>query len=381
MKSLVIIPSVRNPHVISDYISNAIEHDFNYKNLFFLILTEDFVDKSKYEKELKDYNADGLVMNEKDRGEFLKENDLSEFEGLIPKRSHAETSFGLLYLYLNKEFDYAFLIDDDTRPENAFDFFGQHIKNLNFSGEITEVSSSKGWVNVLYQNFAKFRLYPRGFPYSKMGEEITTKRVKINEGDVWMSQGLWTNVPDLDAIRILMDGDLNGQSKTRLSVSDFTENFVVAKRNFLTICSMNLALRREIVPFFYQFPMDDNPWKIGRFDDIWSGVVAKVILDSLNKYVITGFPLCQHNKAPRSTFKDLISEAPGYESNEYFSESLSTLNLEGNGVFSSARMVANKLINNGRTDFIKFCGFKFMQWIDLIENVESKAKVGKHGNV
>jgi len=35
---------------------------------------------------------------------------------------------------------------------------------------------------------------------------------------------------------------------------------------------MNLAFRREVIPAFYQLPMDDNEWEVGRFDDIWSGV-------------------------------------------------------------------------------------------------------------
>ncbi len=365
MKSLVIVPSIRNSNVISDYIKNAEIHNFNKNNLFFLILTEDFVDKSLYKKKLMENNVEGLVLNQSDREKFLDDEGLSDFKDLIPRRSHAETSFGLLYLWFNKEFEYGFMIDDDTEPENQFDFFGDHIRNLNYSGDILEVSSNKGLVNVLYQNFQRHGLYPRGYPYSKMGEVISTRMINIKEGDVWISQGLWTNIPDLDAIRILMDGDLNGQAKTRLFISDFNKNFVVAKNNFLTVSSMNLAFRKEVVPFFYQFPMDDNPWKIGRFDDIWSGVVAKKILDSIGKYIITGFPLCRHNKAPRNTFKDINAEAPGYEANEIISDLLMNLRLNNN-IFESTLKIAETFQQSSQIEFIHYCGKKLQKWVNSI---------------
>lgn len=371
-KSLVVIPSVRNPKVISDYVKNARIYGFDTNSLFFLILIENFSDKLSYVNELKVNDLEGVVLNQKDRDKFLADKKIIKFNKLIPKRSHAETSFGLIYLALNKEFEYGFFIDDDTKPDNNYNFFEQHINNLNFTGKITEVSSNFKWVNVLYQNFSRTKLYPRGYPYSKMGEDIKLKPVKLNKKSIWVSQGLWTNIPDLDAIRILMDGDLNGQAKTILNRNDFKENFTVAKENFLTVCSMNLAFRRSVIPFFYQLPMDDNPYKIGRFDDIWSGLIAKKVLDSLDKRIISGFPLCQHNKAPRSTFKDINSEAPGYESNEYISRDLSKLNLNqdsSTSIVDNTIKIAINLRDKGSTDFIRYCGGKLLEWANLINKI------------
>ncbi len=365
-KSLVVIPSVRNPAVVSDYIKNAAGRGFDTGKLHLLVITEDSVEKRLYESEAKDFGASIDVYNQADRERFFKDFNISKYSMLIPKKSHAETSFGLLYLWVHKEFEYAFLIDDDTEPHPKFNFFGEHISNLNYSGEVTEVSSDKRWVNVLHDNYANRGLYPRGYPYSKMGETNTKLRKRVKTGDVWISQGLWTNVPDLDAIRILMDGDLNGQAKTRLSADDFKENFVVARDNFLTVCSMNLALRREIVPFFYQFPMDDNRWRIGRFDDIWSGIIAKKALDILGKDIITGFPLCIHNKAMRSTFKDVNAEAPGYESNEHFSETVSAYSHATGDVFELARGLARKVSDDGVTEFTRYCGDYFGKWVEMI---------------
>ena len=373
-KSIVIIPSVRNPEVINAYLKNAEKYDFPKDKLFFLIITEDFADKSAYKNRLKDYGVDGEVYGESERNIFLKENNIEKYKDLIPKKSHAETTFGLIYMAKNKEFRYGFFIDDDTVPENSFDYFDRHIKNLEFEGEIEEASSDKNWVNVLYQNFKNHKLYPRGYPYSKTNETIKTNKAFIKKGQIFISQGLWTNIPDLDAVRILMDGDLNGQSKTRLRIDDFKSNFITARDNFQTVCSMNLAFRRAIIPAFYQFPMDDNPFGIGRFDDIWSGLVVKRVLDKLDGYVMNGAPLCIHNKAPRSTFKDLKAEVPGYESNEVFSDIIKDIQydenrFDENKFLQLTELIAQKLINNGRTEFIKYCGQYLNKYVDLMKEI------------
>jgi hypothetical protein len=80
---------------------------------------------------------------------------------------------------------------------------------------------------------------------------------------------------------------------------------------------MNLAFRREVIPAFYQLPMDDNEWDVGRFDDIWSGLFLKRACDVLGKRIYNGDPLCEHNKAARSTFDDLANEVAGLELNEH----------------------------------------------------------------
>ncbi|MFH1630606.1 MAG: alpha-1 4-glucan-protein synthase, partial [Candidatus Aenigmatarchaeota archaeon] len=312
-KTAVIIPTVRNYKIISDYVKNAEENKFDTSKLFFILVTENGCDIQGMKTILKDCGVEGEVYDQTERDRWFSDNNLSSFSDIIPKRSHAETSFGLLRI-LKDDFDNGIFIDDDTVPESN-DYFGLHMKNLNFEGGVNELSSDKQWVNVLHRNFQTHKLYPRGYPYSCMNEKITTGKKDIK--DVVLSQGLWTGVPDLDAVRILMEGDLTGRSLTRTQLNDFGDNFIAANGNCLTVCSMNLAFRKEIIPAFYQLPMDDNSWKIGRFDDIWSGIIAKKVCDILGKNIITGAPLCIHNKAERSTFKDLLAEVPALELNEH----------------------------------------------------------------
>lgn len=311
----VIVPTIREYGVMRRYFANARQHGFNLGRVHVLLVTEDFCDTKAMEAMLVEERVSGEVFTQKGRDAWFAQHGLEAYADLIPRRSHAETSFGLLWMQAHPQYRYGFFIDDDTLPEDAHDYFGTHMRNLEQPQELDVVSSDKRWVNVLHQTFPRHGLYPRGYPYSAMGE--TVSRTRGRTGTVVCSQGLWTNVPDLDAVRILMDGDMNGQARTRTMMSDFTGNFVAAPGHYLTVCSMNLAFRREVIPAFYQLPMDDNPWKIGRFDDIWSGVFLKRAADARGEQIVTGHPVCQHNKAPRSTFKDLSAEVPALELNEY----------------------------------------------------------------
>jgi hypothetical protein len=214
-----------------------------------------------------------------------------------------------------------------------------------------------------------------------MDERIETDETRVERGDVVASQGLWTNVPDLDAVRILMDGDLNGQAQTRTTADDFDRDFVAGRGNYLTVCSMNLAFRREVVPAFYQMPMDDNKWDVGRFDDIWSGVVLKRACDVLGRRVYNGAPLCEHNKAPRSTFDDLTNEVAGLELNEHFWEIVDGAGEDASTYADVARDVADRLVsgdweeyNNGA--FLNHVGemtHDYLDCLDALSPVEERA--------
>ncbi|MFQ3475514.1 alpha-1 4-glucan-protein synthase [Halonotius sp. F2-221B] len=314
----VIVPTIREYECMRSYFENAREHGFDLSRLDVILVTEDFCDTDEMEAMLEEEDdVAGEVFDGTRRQEWYEAHGVEEYSHIVPAASHAETSFGLLYMWAG-DYDYGFFIDDDTLPHDEGDFFGTHLDNLAFEGDIETVSSDEQWVNVLYQNADEHDLYPRGYPYSAMHENVETEQAHADT--IVASQGLWTNVPDLDAVRILMDGDLQGQAQTRTSKDDYEGDFVAAEGNYLTVCSMNLAFRREVIPAFYQLPMDENEWDVGRFDDIWSGVFLKRACDILGTQIYNGEPLCEHNKAARSTFDDLNNEVPGLELNEHLWE-------------------------------------------------------------
>jgi hypothetical protein len=249
------------------------------------------------------------------------------------------------------------------------------MENLAFEGSIERVRSDEDWVNVLYDNADEHGLYPRGYPYSAMDETVETDAVDVEAGEVVASQGLWTNVPDLDAVRILMDGDLEGQAQTRTTADDFGEDFVAARGNYLTVCSMNLAFRREVIPAFYQLPMDDNEWDVGRFDDIWSGLFLKRACDVLGKRIYNGDPLCEHNKAARSTFDDLANEVAGLELNEHVWEVVDDEADDADSFAAAFAEMADALAegdfsewNNGA--FLNHCGEYMRDWLDCLDAIQ-----------
>ena len=313
----VIVPTIREYDCLRAYVDNAQRHGFDVSRLHFVLVTEDFCDTDAMRTMLDELDVSGDVFDGQRRDEWYATQGIDEYAHVVPAASHAETSFGLLYMWATESFEYGVFIDDDTLPHDDEDYFGRHMRNLAFDGTVERVRSDEQWVNVLYQNADDHGLYPRGYPYSAMDETVETDTVDVDGGEVVASQGLWTNVPDLDAVRILMDGDVEGQAQTRTTADDFDRDFVAARGNYLTVCSMNLAFRREVIPAFYQLPMDDNEWEVGRFDDIWSGVFLKRACDVLGKRIYNGHPLCEHNKAARSTFDDLHNEAAGLELNEH----------------------------------------------------------------
>lgn len=372
----VIVPTIREFHAVEAYVENARTHGFDLDRLHFILVTEDFCDTTAMRRMLEAEAVSGEVYDGRRREVWFERRGIGEFSHLIPAGSHAETSFGLLYLWAN-DFEFGVFIDDDTRPHPGVDFFGTHLRNLSYEGEIEAVGSNEHWVNVLYQNLDEHGLYPRGYPYGAMGESIERRSTTVT--DIVASQGLWTNVPDLDAVRILMDGDLEGQADTRLSFSDYGSEFVAARGHYLTVCSMNLAFRREIVPAFYQLPMDENRWGVGRFDDIWSGLFLKRACDLLDKHIVNGSPLCQHNKAPRSTFDDLQNEVAGLELNEYLWEIVDSA---GHGAMTYEgvlRDIADTFVsgdwqslNNG--EFLNYCGEYMLDWLECLESLETGSK-------
>jgi len=367
----VIVPTIREYECVRSYVANADRHGFDTDRLEFVLVTEDHCPTDEMEAMLDELGVAGEVFDGSRRETWLADQGVGDYDHLIPARSHAQTSFGLLYLWAH-DHPYGVFIDDDTRPHEDVDFFGTHLRNLTETRTVESVRSDENWVNVLYHTADEHGLYPRGYPYAAMDETVETGERAVD--DVIASQGLWTNVPDLDAVRILMDGDLQGQAETRLTADDFGPDFVTEPGQYLTVCSMNLGFKREVVPAFYQLPMDDNEWSVGRFDDIWSGVFLKRAADVLGKDIVTGDPLCRHDKAPRSTFDDLHNEVAGLELNEHLWTLVDDVGGDAEtyaGVFAAmadALVDAEADYRNG--DFLAYVGEHMHDWLDCLDELQ-----------
>jgi hypothetical protein len=130
-----------------------------------------------------------------------------------------------------------------------------------------------------------------------------------------------------------------------------------------------------VIPAFYQLPMDDNEWDVGRFDDIWSGVFLKRACDILDKRIYNGDPLCEHNKAARSTFDDLHNEVAGLELNEHVWRLVDDAGAGADDYAAVYRAMADALLDadaqtyrNG--EFFHFVGEHMHDWLDALAALE-----------
>lgn len=368
----LIMPTIRSPECLGEYF--AAMDEATKQRIFTLIVTEDHCDRAPQRAVLRDHGVDGTVLGQADRDAWFREHGVAQHAALVPKRSHAETSFGLLWMAADKSFRTGIFLDDDTWPIAGHALVPQHLANLAHDGPVATLSSTSRWVNVLHHSPRTRRMYPRGYPYGAMGEEITTTRA--SHGPVVASQGLWTAVPDLDAARIASLGGVDGVPPVHLETSDFGETFSVAAGHQLTVCSMNLAFRRDIIPAFYQLPMDDNPWKVGRFDDIWSGVLLKRIADAKGAAILSGAPLCEHRKAPRSVFRDLYAEAAGLEINEKLWQLVDDVPLEADMTWGEAfaalaqtlaKADSSRILNGA---FVPWMAERMTAWVECCERLD-----------
>jgi reversibly glycosylated polypeptide/UDP-arabinopyranose mutase len=200
---------------------------------------------------------------------------------IVPRQSPACRCIGFAWLAANEKHDAVVTLDDDLTPDG--DTLGDHLYALSMRVP-TSWMSSTSWGSP----------YMRGFPYGVR-----------NESPVWVSHGVWQNIPDLDAPTQLVLGDSPGVSFYKGPVP---------KGVYFPVCGMNLAFRWEALPLMYWSPAKMLPGA-ERFDDIWMGIRLTRRLEKMEAALVTGFASCIHTRAS-NTFKNLEQEARGIGLNE-----------------------------------------------------------------
>ena len=119
-------------------------------------------------------------------------------------------------------------------------------------------------------------LLRRGMPYHGLYREI----------ECVINHGLWTKVPDFDAITQL--------SNSRFRKAFETVDQVMPVGFYFPMCGMNLAFKPQIIPAMYFLLMGQRNWPFDRFGDIWCGIFLKKICDHLGLGVKSGCPIVEH---------------------------------------------------------------------------------------
>jgi reversibly glycosylated polypeptide/UDP-arabinopyranose mutase len=265
MKTALVVPTIRE-NCIKDFLESWAPENFDT-----IIVVED-----NPEKTFKLGLAHHYSWKEID--EYLGQNSW-----IISRRDSAIRSFGF-YIAKRLWADVIFTLDDDCYRIPEENFVKNHIKNLTAMPKWTELIPG---------------LRTRGIPYHNKG---TIKSV--------MNVGLWTNVPDLDAINQLANPIENFQPNV--------VNRIIPKGQYFPFTGMNFCFESQVTPLTY-FPLMGKDSPYGRFDDIWFGVIAKKACDDLDFNISVGHPFVEHKRAS-NPFTNLKKEAPGIELNETFWE-------------------------------------------------------------
>ncbi len=175
--------------------------------------------------------------------------------------------------------DYVMTLDDDCypEPEGGVPFVERHLAAF----------ARDRWFRPILGDEV------RGIPYERLGRM-----------DVRMNQGLWSIVPDLDAptslVRLRSPTDYLARSGHE----------VVPRGMAFPLSAMNVCYHRSLLPAAYNLLMGPETGGFDRFDDIWSGLLLKRILDYMAWSVTVGEPLVRHLRKS-SPFVNLRKEALG----------------------------------------------------------------------
>lgn len=199
---------------------------------------------------------------------------------LVSKFSAGCKQLGFLYILQNlPDVQYIICLDDDVSPIG--DPIQDHIDQLNRRVPISWLSTASD--------------YMRGFPYG-----VRT------EAPVMLSHGVWEGVYDWDAPSQLLKSD---------NKVEFYKG-VIPKGIYFPCCGMNLAFRREALPYIYFAPVGN--FKGGeRFDDIYMGIMMVEEFARLNYGIVSGYAKVFHQRAS-NVFNSLEKEAVGIKHNEEF---------------------------------------------------------------
>jgi hypothetical protein len=238
------------------------------------------------------HNVEIIVIDDTgDTPQIIHNGDKKELQSdLVSNKCAGVRQLGFLYIAQNlPDVEYIFTTDDDCFPVG--DPIQDHIDQLNRRVPISWISTATD-------------AYMRGFPYGVR-----------EEAPVMMSHGVWETVPDYDAPTQL------------LTPKDFKPTYykgVIPKGIFTPICGMNLAWKREALPYIYFAPVGQYKGA-ERFDDILGGLFIIKDFAKLNWAIVTGYAKVQHLRAS-NVFYSLEKEAVGIRHNEELWKDLDNYN-------------------------------------------------------
>jgi len=272
---IVIIPS--NRHIELAYLSPLIDSGARF------IIVDDS------EGSIGIDHPQFTVYNWQDRRRML-----GDLDAHFPRRNGACRSFGFYCAWHQSDPDEIIIaLDDDCRVID--ETFAADVERALSRAPRPELTTSGEHLNILdiYEGGAG-GLFPRGFPYSARGDYAAATPGPAISRDVVFSLGLWTGIYDINAVDKVTGAQYRFPD-ARLQ----HPSVLVAPGKLISVCSMNMHFRREVLPATYQLPMHVRvvpDGVIDRYGDIWGGFILKTLIDIKGDGLAAGAPMIDHLK-------------------------------------------------------------------------------------
>lgn len=232
------------------------------------------------------------VLSWQDRARLLGRHDIA-----IPRRNGACRDLGFLLAWKEADPDEIIIaLDDDCHvPANNF---APSVELALSTAPRPTAHGDPRHLNILdLYNGVPDHLFPRGFPYTSRGGY---QRCNFEPaGDplqrpALFSLGLWQNIFDVNAI-----DKIHGPAFTHPDAELRHWSTLIAPGPYVSVCSMNMQFRRQVIPAVYQLPMHvpEMPhWVNDRYGDIWGGFILKLLMDINGDPMVAGSPMIRHLK-------------------------------------------------------------------------------------
>lgn len=271
---IVVIPSIRNINL--EYLKPLL----NQGNK---IIVVDDTDEERISVNAKEV----IVLHYSD-----KKRILGNLESCIPRKNGVCRDLGLLMAYhLAKDDETIVCLDDDCQ---VFDDYQNKAENSLGIKELPLVTTAHRFYNPLDLYEHNIEIFPRGFPYEERGKPKDYSYHRITKKNIVFNLGLWRGVFDINAVDKLY---LKKFSFDKVSLK--YPQVAVCAGPLLSLCSMNMIMKKEVIPAIYQLPMNEPAvlnWQIDRYGDIWGGYICKRLIDIKGDALSVGEPLIYHHK-------------------------------------------------------------------------------------
>lgn len=323
---------------------------------------------------IKQKSENQSIYNYERQKEFFKEiapKKWKLFYKMIPHKTDTCRSFGFLAAY-KQEYDIIITLDDDCIPQDNFIEIYEDTLGKNLSVKAAETDR---WYNTLDNLVLDSNTitYARGYPY----EERYDKKLDFGKasGRVVCNMGYWLNIPDVNGTDKLYGLPKSIKLKEKL--------LTISKDINLPVSIMNVGFLREVVPAYYQVPMNvdmGNQYHMDRFGDIWSGYILKRIIDIKGDLLTVGEPVVEHIKEgnlnseiSKELYGHLISPIFYSTVDKAASKVDSSTYLDMYGQFASAfsEEVEKTKTNYIYNKYLKFLAKNMLLWSEFCNILES----------